>query len=83
MADVPQPSPEPHEPGDVVRVYESEADADDRYQGLVCTVVERLEDRSDADDDRDLDRYSYRLENADTGEELPRTFRHSDLVSVE
>lgn len=83
MADVPQPSPEPHEPGDEVRVYESESDPDDRFQGLVCTVVERLEEGSDAETEDDLDRYSYRLENADTGEELPTTFDHSDLVSVE
>lgn len=83
MADVPQPSPEPHEPGDEVRVYVSEADSDDHFQGLVCTVIERLKDRSATETDHDLDCYSYRLENADTGEELPDTFRHSDLISVE
>lgn len=85
MADVPQPAPEPYEPGDEVRVYVSEGDADDDVQGVVCTVIECLEEDSDPNSEpqNDLDRYSYRVENTDTGEELPTAFNHSDLVSVE
>lgn len=85
MADVPQPAPEPYVPGDEVRVYVSEGDADDDVQGLVCTVIERLEEDSDpAGESRDdVERYSYRVEDSDTGEELPTTFDHSDLVAVE
>lgn len=83
MADVPQPSPEPHEPGDEVRVYADEGTVDDRCQDTVCIVIERLDDDTATESEDDLDRYSYRLENADTGEELSVTFDHSDLVSVE
>lgn len=83
MADVPQPSPEPYEPGDEVRVYVSEGDSDDRVQGLVCTVIERLEEEPNTEIEDDLDRYSYRVEDSDTGEELSTVFDHSDLVSVE
>lgn len=85
MADVPQPAPEPYEPGDKVRVYVSEDDANDDVQGLVCIVIERLEEDpgSDGESRDDLDRYSYRVKNTNTGEELPTTFDHSDLVSVE
>lgn len=85
MADVPQPAPEPYAPGDEVRVYVSEGDADDDVQGLECTVIERLEEDADPDGKPcdDLDRYSYRVEDIDTGEELPTAFDHSDLVSVE
>lgn len=83
MADVPQPSPEPHEPGDEVRVYVSEGESTDRFQGMVCTVTERLEDDPNTETGDELDRYSYRLERADTGEELSALFDHADLVSVE
>lgn len=83
MADVPQPSPEPYEPGDEVRVYVTEGEADDKNQGRVCIVSERFKDDSDGEPEDDLDRYSYRLEDVDTGEELSVTFSHSDLVSVE
>lgn len=82
MADVPQPSPEPYEPGDEVRVYVSEDDSDDRFQGLICTVIERLKEDSNAETGDDLDRYFYRLQDAETGEELSATFNHSDLVAV-
>lgn len=83
MADVPQPSPEPYEPGDEVRVYVNEGDSDDQVQGLVCTVIERLEEEPNAEVEDDLDRYSYRVEDADSSEELSTVFDHSDLVSVE
>lgn len=83
MADVPQPSPEPYEPGDEVRVYVSEGDVDDQNQGRVCTVIERFEEDPTAETEDDLDRYTYRLEDTDTGEELSPKFNHPDLVSVE
>lgn len=83
MADVPQPSPEPYEPDDEVRVYVSEGDSDNQNQGRVCTVIERFEEDPPAETEDDLDRYSYRLEDTDTGEELSTMFDHSDLVSVE
>lgn len=83
MAHVPQPSPEPYESGDEVRIYVSEGDIDDQFQGLDCTVLERLEEDPNTESGGDLDRYSYRVENADTGEELPTVFDHSDLISVE
>lgn len=77
---IPQPAPEPYEPGDQVRVYLGESDPDVEYHGTECVVVERLQDDLSVETDRELDQYSYRVETQGTGEELPVMFRHTDLV---
>ena len=77
---IPQPAPEPYDPGDEVRVYLGESDPDVEYHGTECVVVERLQDDLAVETDRELDQYSYRVKPQETDEELPMPFRHSDLV---
>ena len=79
MADIPQPSPEPYEPGDKVRVYLNPTDRDSRFHGVRCEVVDRLFDDLDQETGRELDQFMYRVRRVD-GDALPIDFRHSDLV---
>jgi hypothetical protein len=76
----PQPSPEPYEPGDKVRIYLGESDPDVEYHGTDCIVVERLADNLSRETGRELDQYSYQVKREDSDERLPVTFRHRDLV---
>lgn len=77
---IPQPASEPYDPGDRVRVYLDESDPDVEHHGTECVVVERLQDDLSVKTGRELDQYSYLVETQETGEELPMSFRHSDLV---
>lgn len=47
MEDIPQPSPNPYEPGDNVRVYLDLDDPDSRLHGVTCVVVDRFADDFD------------------------------------
>lgn len=82
MEDIPQPSPNPYDPGENVRVYLDPDDPDSRFHGVTCVVVDRFDDDLDRETGRDLDRYSYRVRRVD-GDVLPVQFRHSDLVPEE
>jgi hypothetical protein len=77
---IPQPASSPYKIGDDVRIYLSETDPDAVFNDVWCTIVERLEDDLQAETGRELDQYIYRVENRETGEEIPITFRHYDLV---
>lgn len=79
----PQPSPEPYEPSDRVRIYLGESDPDVEYHGTDCIVVERLADDLSRETGRELDQYSYWVKSQDDGERLPVMFRHRDLVPSE
>ena len=83
MEDVPQPASEPLEPGDIVRIYVGEADADASFHNTNCRVVGRMEDDLGEETGRDLDRYLYRLEVLQSGETLDLDFRHTDLVPLQ
>lgn len=80
MENIPQPSNSPYEVGERVRIYLGEDDIDSRYHGLVCEILEDQPDGLDELTGRELDSHHYRLRRLDTGDELPLSFRHSDLV---
>lgn len=81
--DVPQPAEEPYEVGDTVRVYLSEDDIDARYHDRICVVVADEPDELDDLTGREIDRHHYKLREVDSENELPISFRHSDLIPVE
>jgi hypothetical protein len=83
MADIPQPSPDPYAVGDRVKIYLDSADPDTRHHGEICEVLEVLTDDLDAETERELDKYSYKLQPVDSKEALQITFRHYDLVPAD
>ena len=82
LDDIPQPAPEPYSVSDVVRIYIGPDDPDSRYHGMRCKVTEVLVDNLDSQTGRPLDAYSYTLQAEESGDELPISFRHRDLVPV-
>lgn len=82
MEDIPQPAPDPLEPGDIVRIYLAESDSDVPYHGMVCRIVERLEDDLGEVTGRNLDRYLYRVEGL-SGDTIDPDFRHADLIPID
>ena len=83
MEDIPQPASDSYAVGDRVQIYISSDDPDSRYHGVVCKIIEVLTDDLDTETGRSTDAYSYTLLDVETGEELPISFRHRDLVPVE
>jgi len=83
MEDVPQPAREQYSPGDQVRVYVSEDDLDVRWHGKRCRVVEVIEDDLSGETGRGLDGVLYRVEDVESGGQVPVDFRHRDLVPDE
>jgi hypothetical protein len=83
MSNVPQPSPEPYSIGERIRVYLGPDDPDADYHDTVCEVTEVHTDDLGEETGRPTDAYAYTLCVADTGETLPQTFRHRDLVPAE
>jgi len=83
MEDIPQPANEPYSVGDSVQIYLASDDPDNQYHGVVCEIIEIHEDNLGEETGRNTDAYSYTLCNAESGEELPISFRHHDLVPVE
>ncbi len=83
MEDIPQPESDSYAVGDRVQIYIGSDDPDSRYHGVVCEVVNVLADDLGAETGRNTDAYSYILQDVETGEELPISFRHQDLVPVE
>lgn len=80
MEDVPQPRSSPYSVQDEVFIYIGPDDPDKDYHGLHCEVVESFEDDLDRETERDLDRFSYVLREIESGDILPISFRHQDLV---
>lgn len=80
MEDIPQPARDPYEPGDHVTVYLSADDPDAEYNDHDCRVIEVLTDDLNRETKRDIDAYSYHVEDVETEEELPVAFRHRDLI---
>ncbi|UTF53265.1 hypothetical protein [Natronosalvus rutilus] len=60
-----------------------EDDADSRFHGSKCVVVDCFEDDLNEETGRTLDRYSYRIRPVDGENPLPVGFRHFDLVPVD
>lgn len=83
MEDVPQPSRDQYSVGDQVQVYVGPTDLDSQYHGLVCEVVDVRIDNFNSETGRTNDAYLYTLKDAKTGEKLPISFRHQDLVPAE
>ena len=83
MEDVPQPLSEPYSVGDRVQVYIGSDDPDAQYHGTVCEVIAAYRDDLSTETGRTTDAYSYGLEDVEIGEEIPISFRHSDLVPAE
>ncbi|MCU4971140.1 hypothetical protein OB955_00105 [Halobacteria archaeon AArc-m2/3/4] len=80
MEDIPQPTSEPYEVGDKVRVYLGSDDPDNRFHNERCEVVDVFEDGLGEETGRELDRFSYRVRAINSGSVIPVQFRHSDLV---
>lgn len=78
--DPPQPSSEPDSVGEHVHVYLAPDDPDADSHDMVCEVTEVHTDDLGEETGRPTDAYAYTLCVADTGETLPQTFRHRDLV---
>ncbi len=83
MDNIPQPANDSYSVGDRVQIYIGSDDPDSRYHGVVCEIVEVLTDDLGTETDRTTDGYSYILQDLETGEDLPISFRHHDLVPVE
>ena len=83
MEDIPQPSSEPYSVGDTVQIYVGSDDIDARCHGIVCEIVEVLEDDLSTETGRGLDGYSYLLRDINSDEKLQVSFRHHDLVPVQ
>ena len=83
MNDIPQPASEPYSVSDIVRTYLGLDDPDSRYHGMVCEITEVMIDDLDSQTGRQLDSYSYTIQAVETGEELPISFRHRDLIPLE
>jgi len=84
MTDDSEPAKEPYEVGDRVQVRLADEDADSPINDTVGRVVHVFTDEpgmeSEIDADRELDRASYRLEDTESGEQLPVVVRHRDLI---
>ena len=61
MRDIPQPSSNPYDPGDIVRVYPDLDDPDSRFHGVRCEVVGRFADDLDRETGRDSNQFTYRV----------------------
>lgn len=83
MEDIPQPSPEPYERGDIVRVYLDSSDLDNRLHNTRCEVVGVFEDELAAETDRELDRFTYRVRAIESDNTLDVEFRHWDIVPAD
>ena len=80
MEDIPQPASERYKVGDRVRVYLASDDPDSKHHGRVCEVIQVTTDELDSETGRNLDSALYSLRDLETGQELPLSFRHRDLV---
>lgn len=58
-------------------------DADSQYHGATFEVVDVHVNDLNTETDRLLDAYSYTLRDTSSGENLPLSFRHQDLVPVD
>lgn len=80
MEKVPQPADTPYEQGDLVRIYLSEKDPDSHLHGVACEIVEDSPDDVNRIGGRDIDSHHYKLQRVDSGDTIPISFRHADLV---
>jgi hypothetical protein len=75
-----------HDIGDRVRVSLADDDAESRFEDRICRVVHRFTrdpetpPQREPEQEREMDRAAYRLEDVETGQTLPVIFRHRDLV---
>lgn len=82
MEEIPQPSEEPYEPGDLVKIYLHLSDSDARFNGRDCKVLEVHRDDLSEETGRPLDKYLYTLRDRNSGDKLLISFRHRDLVPL-
>jgi hypothetical protein len=83
MEDIPQPASDSYSVGDQVQIYLGFDDPDARYHGVVCEIIDLLTDDLDTETGRTIDVYPYTVQDVESGEELPISFRHHDLVPIE
>jgi len=83
MEDIPQPKSDSYTVGDQVKIYIKSDDPDSRYHGVVCEIQSVRTDDLGVETGRSLDVYSYTVQEIQSGDELPISFRHRDLVPVE
>lgn len=87
MSDTPTPPDDPYSIGDPVRVRLADDDAENPFEDIVARVAHVFVDEpgteSEIDENRELDRASYRLEDTESGERLPVVFRHRDLIPAD
>lgn len=83
MEDIPQPASDAYTVGDRVMIYIGSDDPDSRYHGTVCEVVSVITDDLGTETGRTIDAYSYTIQEVESGEDLPISFRHQDLVAIE
>ncbi len=83
MEDIPQPQSDSYTVGDRVKIYIGSDDPDSRYHGVVCEIENVRTDDLGSETGRNIDAYSYTVQKIASGEELPISFRHRDLVPVE
>jgi len=82
MEEIPQPAPDPHEPGDTVQVYVSPGDPDSPHHGVEVEVIDVFADDLHRETGREMDRYFYRVRRVDSNTILDVEFRHRDLAPV-
>jgi len=82
MEDIPQPASDPYSVGERVQIYIGSDDPDSQYHGVVCEVVEILTDDLGKETGRGIDSHSYTLQNVETDEQIPVSFRQRDLIPV-
>jgi hypothetical protein len=87
MTDTSAPPAEPYDVDDRVRVRLADGDAESPFEDAVGRVVHVFTDEPGMESapgaDRELDRASYRLEDAESGDVLPVVFRHRDLIPAD
>lgn len=83
MEDIPQPASDQYSVDDRVKIYVGSDDPDSRYHGVVCEIISIRRDDLGEETGRTIDAYSYTFQEIESGEVLPISFRHRDLVLVE
>lgn len=69
--------------GSLVEITINEADIDSEYNGQTCKILSNSPDDLHELTGDETDKHHYELQNVETGETLPLSFRHNDLTLLE
>jgi len=83
MEDPHQPSNPPYSLGDTVKTRLDLRDPDSEYHGIKGHITTIHIDKDGDQTERQLDAYSYSIEDLLTGKQIPVHFHHSDLVPID